>query len=428
MTPLEPEQDQGLPDAILRPLIFAACGVGIFLLAFVAWAMFAPLATTITLSGRIVSSRPAFALQHPYGGLVAEVLVDRHDRVHRGDILMRLDSSIDAAALQAQTAMRDRLLTENAVIDALLAGGTPNEDTVPGLTASPHSLRYRQALLQQATSRETATSLRKQVTALNDKIDNARAQLALMSDRAARQAELLDQGLMRKTEGEQLEEQILIVKGEINADLASVFALENQIAQTLQQGNLAVLAVQQELRARRDQNLMRLDELRTSILDLQDKVARAEVRAPIDGTVTEVMLEAGGMFAGRGATLLTLAQPLERAEIAFAVPVSQIDQLHTGMTGRLIIPALPQRNMPRIDLRIDAISPRATTDEQGNPVSYNGRAALAQDSVAWLHEQLGSATLAADMPVMLTVAVRETTLADYIVTPFARAFGHALQD
>ena len=289
-------------------------------------------------------------------------------------------------------------------------------------------MRREQVRLQSANSRETAESLRHQADALRSKVALARAQLALMSERAERQGALRRQGLLARNEQEAQEEQIFIVKGEIEADLASVYNLESQIGQTLRQAELAELSFEQELRATREQNLARLDELQASIIALRDRIAQSEVRAPIAGKVTEVPLEAERMFAARGATLLTLAQPLEQAQIAFSVPVDHIDQVHPGMGARLTIPSLPQRQLPQIDLTISAISLRASVDEAGNPTAYGGLAEIDTAVLDDLRTRLGGDALSEDMPVMLTVSVRETTFADYLLTPLVSAFGRALQD
>ena len=334
--------------------------------------MFAPLASTLSLSGKLVSAQPAVVLQHPYGGLVAEVAVKRHDRVDRGALLLRLDTSLEAAQVEATVALQSRLLQEKIAI--------------------------------------------------------TKAQLTGMQARADRQDALLQKGLLKRNEGEALAEQILIVQAEVQGDRAELVALQDQAQQVAAQADLVMLQLREGLRSTMAANEKQLEDIGKTLLSLRDRVARAEVRAPVAGMVTELSLEAGNSYAQRGATLVALAQPLDRPHVAFTVPVSHIDQLQPGMSGRLILPSLPQRAMPVIDVTVAAISPRAVLDESGQPMGYAGRADLSAAAADRLQKALGQLRLSEDMPVQLIIEVRQITLAEYLRKPFAAAFRNALQD
>jgi multidrug efflux pump subunit AcrA (membrane-fusion protein) len=415
---------QTLPVFIRRPLWGAAAGVGIFLGIFALWAVFAPLATTIALQGTIKSSRPSFSLQHPYGGMVSGVLVQLHDEVGQGQALLRFDRVLEQKTLSTQIAIRDRLTAENADILALLDQSGARD--LPQL--SPLLARKHQVELQALSARQTNESLTQQVQVLFTKVEHAEAQLALMTDRAERYATLTHQGLRRRSDHEQLQEQILLVKAEIEEDRATIISLEGESLRTRQQQELARVAFEHELTSLYRQNMEKLDQLSVSILDLTDRVAKSVLRAPVQGVVASLPINAEHMMATPGATLVTLARPIDQARISFMVPVNHIDQLRPGMTGRLVIPSLPQRQMPKIDVVIEAISPRAQVDDAGNPVSFPGLAVVKLGALETIFADGVPGSLSEDMPITIIVAVRETTFADYLLTPLLSAFDRALQD
>ncbi|MEL7012686.1 MAG: HlyD family efflux transporter periplasmic adaptor subunit [Pseudomonadota bacterium] len=423
----EPSRPQ-LPAIIRRPLINAVIGVALFATGFGLWAVFAPLATTITLQGSIVSSEPAIALQHPYGGPVREVLVNAHDTVEVGQPLLTFDIAREREALAAQVSMRDRLMAENAAITRLLDGPIAADVSVPFTEKSPLDVRRKQVDAQRQATEESVTLLEQQIDTLDTKIGYSKAQLGLMNTRADRVEYLSNQGLTLVSDGERLQEQILIVRGEISSDQAAIVELKNQIARMRQQQSQAEIALEHELRATRQRNLERLDDLKGAIINLTDQVEKSIVRAPISGVVDSIPIEAEHMFAARGATLLTLARPMQRAQVTFTVPVDQIDQVHPGMTAQVVIPSIPQRQMPKMELRIEAISPRARHDETDRPVSFSGLAHGEAGLFDELRERIGLDALSEDMPVLLHVSVRQTTFADYLFTPLSRAFSTALQD
>lgn len=98
------------------------------------------------------------------------------------------------------------------------------------------------------------------------------------------------------------------------------------------------------------------------------------------------------------------------------------------MQGRLVLPGLPQRNLPQVSATVTALSPRAETDADGNPVVYAGTAAIEGKDLVELLSAAGLDRLTEDMPVQLILEVRKTTFAAYLLAPFAAAFANALQD
>ncbi|WP_222611788.1 HlyD family efflux transporter periplasmic adaptor subunit [Shimia ponticola] len=417
-----------LPRSVTRPLFGASAVVAAFIIMVVVWSVMAPLATTIHVSGTIVSAQPTLELQHPYGGEVTAVYIQKHARVRAGDILLRLDDRLDRAALQGLRTRRQRIQAENAAIDAFFA----DEDAFLSMPQSGAGaalqLKHQLTAGQHKTKSESARSLREQATVLDQKVTVARQQADLMRARLGRQDRLAQQGLVPKTEQEAEAERLLIIQGEVQSDLASLLALRDQARQTKAQADAAALALKVELAAKREANLSVLDELEPRIVELEDRISKAVILAPSDGTVTQMHFLGENMYVQRGASLVSLAQPLERPHVAFHIPPHQIDQVTPGMTGKLVIPSLPQRAMPNITVRVTAISPRANLDEAGQPISYEGRATFEGDALALVQDALADVSLSEDMPVSISLAARETTLASYLVSPFLAAFQNALQD
>jgi multidrug efflux pump subunit AcrA (membrane-fusion protein) len=413
----------GLPRHVLRPLYGSALTVLCFTGGVLLWAVFAPLASTLSLSGHMVSERAAVLVQHAYGGPVAQVHVKRHDYVDAGTHLLTLDTSVEQQQAQVSAEMLQELAQQNEVISQLLSAGHAE---LPGITE--YHLQRQQALLQRVTKRQSAQNMKEQAQALLKKISYTEEQLIGMQARSDRQLELVRKGLLKRDAGEALQEQILIVRAELQGDRVDLAALNDRRRQVQAEAEMVFLDVRQRLTAVHRRNEGRMQELHRTLLALEDQIERAEVRAPVGGMVTELHLEAQDSYAARGATLVALAQPLDRPHVVFTVPVSYIDQLNTGMTGRLVLPSLPQRAMPVVDVTITAISPRAALDDHGQLQGYTGRAELSVEAAQKLQDALDIGQLSEDMPVQLIVTVRDTTLARYLLDPFMSAFANALQD
>lgn len=420
--------NDGLPHAISRPLWRGATAILCFLVVFCIWSVIAPLATTLQLSGKLISARPTYELQHPHGGSIAEVYVNRHDTIEAGQPILRMDVSLEKTQLKTlQTTISD-YEQENRIISAILNQETGQLEGTSLSVGWSYVESSRQADLQIEQQRTKAKNLTQQRHSLAKKINIAEQHLHIMLGRQNRVLDLAENGLVSVSDREVLSEQILILRSEIEGDRASLIATQGQAETAQTQAELIGFSMRERLLKTRDANAKHLQEKTQKYAALKQKVDQSVVRSPVQGTVSNVFFLAKGAYAARGATLASLTQPLEQPFVSFEIPVGQIDQVMPGMKGRLVLTSLPQRSMPKIDVSIAAISPRANLNENGIPISYTGRAELKSDALDQIMDAMTNATLVEDMPVQLLVEARETTLAGYIFRPFMDGLRSAVQD
>ena len=75
----------------LKPLMIGLIASVLLIIGFGGWAVMAQLSGAIIASGQIEVDQNRQIVQHPDGGVVAEILVDEGDTVKNGDVLIRLD-------------------------------------------------------------------------------------------------------------------------------------------------------------------------------------------------------------------------------------------------------------------------------------------------------------------------------------------------
>jgi multidrug efflux pump subunit AcrA (membrane-fusion protein) len=103
----------------LKPLMIGLIASVFLIIDFGGWAVMAQLSGAIIASGQIEVDQNRQIVQHPDGGVVAEILVDEGDTVNNGDVLLRLDPRAEKSELsiiQGQLfelmARRGRLIAE----------------------------------------------------------------------------------------------------------------------------------------------------------------------------------------------------------------------------------------------------------------------------------------------------------------------------
>ena len=99
------------------------------------------------------------------------------------------------------------------------------------------------------------------------------------------------------------------------------------------------------------------------------------------------------------------------------------------MSGQVMLSSLPQRNLPRVNATITAISPVAKRDPEGNIVAYSGREKIHESDLEAVFRALDhNFRLSIDMPVSIAVEGRQTTFATYLIAPFLAFMNKSLQD
>lgn len=411
-------------------------GAAILVLAVIGfgyWATTAPLATTIRANGKLISAHPSTQIQHKFGGRIAQIYVTNQQDVAQGELLLRLDVEAERQELKEIQKQISYLNTESEVIAGYLHSQGDRikntRDTRANSIYARYLTRAAELDLNIESSLHMAQSRNAQSRALKTGI-------AIKEDRLmAHQLRLDDlQRLQRKghvTEADYnaQSEQLLSLEGEINSDWAEFQNLVDQSVSAKIEANRLELAFQSELLAQQAQNDARMPELKRQEITFAAQISAADIRAPHEGKIVSLPFNTNQMVVQPSQTILEISRALEQPSAEFNIPTQAIDQLQIGQIGQLTIPSLPQRNLPRINVRVSSISPTATKDADGAPIGYTAQAAIELSDLEAVKTALGGdLSLSADMPVAIAIEGRKITFSQYLVAPFFAIFNGALQD
>jgi len=422
--PTPPVSSQDIVRLLTRRIVVLIGTLGLVS----AWAVAVPLATSVHTPGKLSSTAPEYEVQHPLGGRIAEVMVAPLDRVSTGQLLIRLDVKRERDQLAELRAEIAQLNEENATISAVLSVLGSGNDPETGVQG-PYWMSFQRHVSERRAARAT-------IAALEDQLEFARSELGFLQDRVAsiaardtRNRSLAERGLLAGSARDELHEAKLQAEVQMSASASKFQQTVNDIRRQELELELKQAQFRESLTAAQAQNARRLPGLRREIISLEDRIAQAKVVSPADGIVSTLEYNSVRMFAPQGATLLSIAQPLNAAQIEFDVSPMQVDQVHVGMNGILAIPSLPQRAMPKLRVEVTSLSPVASHDETGAPVSYRGRAQLVPGDAEKLAKLTETGTrLVSDMPVNISFSGRKTTFADYLIKPFLAGISQAMQD
>ena len=92
------DQESTLTHSLSRHLRLGAISLVVLLGGGLTWAICTNLSGAVIATGTLAVEGSVKKIQHPTGGVVAELLVKEGQQVSAGDVLLRLDATLQAAS------------------------------------------------------------------------------------------------------------------------------------------------------------------------------------------------------------------------------------------------------------------------------------------------------------------------------------------
>ena len=425
--------------SIRRPVILGLIATLALLMGFGLWATLTHISGAIVAQGQIEVERDRQVVQHPDGGVVAEILVSEGARVEAGQVLLRLDGAalrseltIVEGQLSELTGRAARLTAERDGLTSLafpadiLALAQTSEEVAAQLDGQHRLFEARAATL--AEQRELLARRIDQITAQSNGISAQSAaltrQLDLIEQELASQQSLLDKGLAQagavlalQREQARLEGQI----GELQADLAH------------SQGQVIEIEIEMSSldTTRREEATTELRQVGPTVLELaerrralRERIDRLEVRAPVAGIVLGLQVTTPQSVL-RPAEPVLYVIPQDRPLVITArIAPIHIDEVSVGQTAELVFSAFSARDTPHLTGRVTLVSADALSDPQSGATYYTAELELAEGERA----RLGTRMLVPGMPVEVFLQTGRRTPLAYLVKPFTDYFAHAFRE
>lgn len=420
------------------PLWLGSLTLLVLLGGFGLWAVGTTISGAIIASGRIEVEQNRQVVQHPDGGVVAEILISEGDQVTLGDIMLRLDgtlirselSIIESQLFEAQ-ARRARLeaerdgLTEMTIPAALLEMAATNPEAAEQLEGQRRLFEARAETLartvEQLDRRQAQT--RAQIEGIDAQARALTSQLALIAEELADQQSLLDKGLAQASRVLALQREEARLAGQVGELAATRAQSEGRITE-IELQTLGLVA------QRREEANTQLRDIGTSELQLiqrqralAEQVARLDIRAPSSGTVLGLQVTTPRAVI-RPADPVAFIIPQDRPlVITVQIPPIHIDEVQVGQPVRLMFPTFSARTTPELDGQVALVSADALTDPATNIPYYRAEISLSADEVARLGQ-----TLLPGMPVEAFIQTQARTPLAYLVKPFTDYFVQAFRE
>ncbi len=373
--------------------LLIAVGVGVAALG--AWAAYSEIAQIARAPGQVIASARTQVIQSANDGVIEAVLVHEGQRVAKGQVLARLDST------QARAAYEDSL----GKVAALRAALVRLQAEVFGRPlAFPQDVRAYPAFVANQTElfQRRQNALRAEIGALSDSLRLVQEELDLSLP-------LLATGDIGKTEIIRLQRQLADLNGQISNRRNKYF----QDAQAEMTKAEEDLATQEHILAERTATFERM-----------------EILAPVNGLVNNIMTTTPGARVRPGEVVMQLL-PTDSALIVEAkLKPADIAYVRRNLPAAIKLDAFDYSVYGVLRGKVSYISPDAFTEKTaaGEHVYYRVQIGIDEDELARRNRQQGGKAVEIQPGMTATVEIttgRQTILA-YLTKPVTKTLSQAL--
>lgn len=404
-----------------------------FVITAVYWASWATLDELARGEGRVIPSQQLQVVQNLEGGIVAEILVDEGSLVEAGQTLIRIDDTQFASSYEENRLKVLELRARAARLQAEAQGlPAPEFDTEMHEHAQELLQQERALFAQRTASQQSADQIiGQQIEQASQKLSQARSQLQQAQDALALSQKevdilrpLLADGVVSEVELIRAEKDQLQHRSAASRWEFEIPQIRARIAELENKREQQRLEFRQDAQEQLNAILAELPRLSQSRGALQDRVQRTQVRAPVKGTVKQLMVNTIGGVVQPGMELLSIV-PLEDTLLVEArIRPADIARIYPGQPARVTFTAYDFAVYGGLDAEVVHISADSMLSESDESF-YLVRVKTAQNYLGTEDQAL---PIIPGMIAQVDILTGKKTVLDYLLKPLLRAREHALTE
>lgn len=406
---------------------------------FGAWSVLSSIAGAVVASGQIEVDQRRQVVQHPDGGVVAQILVHDGDHVEAGQVLIRLDGKLaesERAIVEGQfyelLARRGRLEAERAdapeihfdpeLLEAATSSATVAEIVDGQKRLFEARLSTLQKSLDQVLKRRDQT--RSQIDGIDAQLAALQTQQELIQKELADQQDLLDKGLAQASRVLALEREAANLAGQLGNLTAERAQSDGRITELeLEELRLTSQRREEAESTLRDIGYREL-ELAERRRSLTEQISRLEMRAPVSGVVYAMTVTTPRSVIRAAEPVLYIVPQDRPLVIAARISPINIDEVRVGQPVSLRFPAFASRTAPQLFGQVSKISADALVDEASHASYYRAEVVLDEGEL----QKLGPVTLLPGMPAEVYIRTGDRSPFAYLTKPLADYFNRAWRE
>lgn len=343
------------------------------LATFVVWASITPVYEIVSGNGTIKPEGLSTRIEHREGGIVANIHIAEGDTVKSGDILAVLDNTdlqAELSKLRASQQVLDLDIARNEWVLSVDmaqfdADGTPVNliQNAPNLV---EEVKYRAAQLNTMRAQQNVVSAQR--NALQNQLVTADQELRILRAQVSRFETARTDNVIPLSRLEDLRREVLRLE-------SNIAQLTGQVdVQTTTIAHMRATEAELVSQYRREASLQLSNQrdawigLRQSIIQIEDRLERAVLRAPVSGIVNALSVQNNGEVLGAGELFAEIIPNNTGVFAEIEVPADQIGGISVGREATIKVLTYDFTRYGDVAATVERISPSSFAKENGDVV------------------------------------------------------------
>jgi len=424
-----PDFDRGPRKAVL---ILVATTALFFVLLF-AWMSFAALDISVNAQGAVIPSSRVQQIQSMEGGILQALKAREGMQVKKGDVLATVQNlQFNAEQGEAQQGLWG---AQAALVrlDAEARNATPAFPAELEQSA-PDIVREQRTLWQtRRQEREnTLETLARQLAQRQQELAEARARHQATSESIgpAREALAIEEKLAAANAGARADllaaqQRYTSQKGDLETTRIAIGRIQAAVAEAQARLSETRARFLTETSKERSEAELRAAQLAEQLTGRNDKVARRELRAPMDGVVNRLLINTVGGVVKAGETIMEVVPAEDRLLINARVKPSDIAFLKPGQEARIRISAYDSSIFGTLPGKVLRVGADAISDPERKESFFEVLIESRQNYLGDASEHLGiSPGMAADA----SIQTGKRTMMEYMLKPIVKTLDKSLRE
>lgn len=411
-----------------QQLLWAICS---FFVAAIVWASVAYVDEFTRGEGKVIPSSQIKIIQNLEGGIVSELFVQVGQSVIKGQELLRLDDTQFSSSLREADVTLDQLAAKTARLkaeaegEAFAANPTPGTaDLVWSQEAELFNSRRDEQKSKTRVLEQQVTQRGQELNELKARRDQHKRSLELLDSELQLTKPLVSSGAVSQVELLRLQRQVNDLAGELSGAQLAIPRANSSLQEARDKLTGAKLAFRNEARNELGDVRLELQRLSESSGALQDRVTRTSVRAPVTGTIKQVMINTIGGVIQPGMDLIEIVPTGDTLLVEAKVRPADIAFLHPGQEAIVKVTAYDFSIHGGLKGNVVNISPDTIVDEEG--VSYYS--VRVETENAYLGDKDKPKPIIPGMTVSVDILTGKKTVLNYILKPILKTKNLALRE
>ena len=437
-TPAQPAS-RPASDENARPYIVAGLLTVVVLFGgLIAWSVTARIDGAVIAPGTVVVESNRKAVQHLEGGVIGEIFVREGDRVAAGQVLIRLDSTIEQANLTVVADQINELQARQARLRAEIDGAsaidygeelltqseTPKMRAILDGQTELFEARRATRAGQRSIFDQRIANFRDQIKGLKEQRAARSRQIGLIRDELKGVEKLNKKGLAPITRVLELKRQLTRIEAERAEHTTDIARATNSIGEV----KLQMIQVDRDLRETASTELRdiqaRVQGLIERRVGAQARLARIEITAPQAGTVLALKAHTVGGVVQAGETIMEIVPGDDRLVLQAQVLPQDVNKVQAGQKSRIRLSAFDPQVTPEVFGTLINVSADKLEDRGRSQSYFVARIAIDEAELA----KLGDVELVPGMPAEIFIQTGERVAISYLLKPLLANFERAFKD